>query len=118
VDYHLRHAFRTPKVRLRFEILEENGEHREPPVHLFAYYNVRTAAGGHITAGAHSHYVRDWRLVAGQRPSRHDRLAPAVFCHKLLRVEVRTVVRDSRQQPLAPINCYSRVVRIIEVLTG
>jgi hypothetical protein len=117
MDHILRRAFGRPKVRIQFEILQENGEHLEPPVYLFGYYNVRTAAGGRITAGAHSHYARDWRLVAGKRPSRHDRLAPSIFCGKLLRVEVRTVVTDSRQQALAPINQYSRVVRVVGVLT-
>jgi hypothetical protein len=117
VGHTLRRAFRTPKVRIRFEILEENGEHRKPPVYLFAYYNVRTASGHRVTAGPHSHYARDWRLVAGRRPSRRDRLAPSIFCGKLLRVEVCTVVTDSHQQQLDPINHYSRVVRVVGVVT-
>lgn len=86
-------------------------------VTLPRYYNIERALHG-FRVGPSSSYHRDWTLVANRRPSRRDRLSPAIFRGVLAEVEVRTVERDSRQQPLPEHSRYSVVARVVRVFAG
>ncbi len=67
---------------------------------------------------ASSKYWRTWVLANGNRPSRWDRLSPAVFKDKVFRVRMRKVVKNAKQIALTPAQQYSVVDELLEVSTG
>jgi hypothetical protein len=119
VDWRTFKSFASTKLAVKFDVLVpdsgvEFGLRRVP---LERYYNVRTGPERRIHAPARGDYLRDWCLVAGRRPSRHDRLSPRVFVGVLVRVAVASVMQDHRQHELG-FNSYSKVARIIERRAG
>jgi hypothetical protein len=110
--------FRTLKLCVAWCVLMPDLLHGHQRVTLTRYYNIKRGPGRRWRAGASSHYIREWTLVTGRRPSRGDPLSPAVFRGVLAEIEVRTVTSDSRQHDLAVPARYSVVARIIKILAG
>lgn len=113
-------AFGAPKLRVEWIVLvpDDGLEHGARRVTLPRYYNLRPAPGGHLRCGRHSDYAREWVLVAGRRVARHDRLSPRVFQGVLCAVEVATVTRDDRQQPLPEGARYSKIANVLARKAG
>lgn len=63
-----------------------------------------------------SKIYRDWSVVKGRLPRRGEKISPAAFLHGIFLVRVRTVRFDQKNQALPPINHYSIVDRIVEVI--
>ena len=81
-----------------------------------AYYQVTWAKGKNFSAGWHSHFCRDYQQCFG-RVERKDRFAMSKFESVQLKVKVVENTTDSKGEPLARVNQYSRVARILEVVS-
>ena len=68
-----------------------------------------------IKAGWKSTFLRMYQEVLNVRLERRDRISMRPFENKSLVVEVITIQRDSNQDPLAEVNHYSRVKRVLQV---
>ena len=68
-----------------------------------------------IKAGWKSNFLRMYQEVLNVRLERRDRISMRPFEDKPLVVEVITIQRDSNQDPLAEVNHYSRVKRVLQV---
>jgi hypothetical protein len=112
-------AFRGWKVRVAWEVLlpDEHADYGHRRVRLHRYYNVRRK-GTRVIPAEYGHYLREWMLVAGRRPTRGDRVAPRAFIGVLCLVEVRVVVGDAEQRALPDCARYSIVARLLERLAG
>jgi hypothetical protein len=64
-----------------------------------------------------SKWARCWKLVAGRRLHRGERMRPSILRNKL-RLAVITVRTSSQQRALEPVNYYSKVDHVIAVETG
>ena len=83
---------------------------------LPAYYRVKWGKGNHFSAGWYTHFCRDYQQCFG-RVERKDRYAMSKFESVVLKVKVVVNTTDAKGQPLAPVNQYSRVERVLEVAT-
>ena len=104
--------FRRQDLQMRFRIIEE-GEFFG--FVLSAYYRVKWGKGNNFGAGWHSYFCRDYQQCFG-RVERKDRYAMSKFEPVVLKVKVVVNNTDSKGQPLAPVNQYSRVERVLEVV--
>ena len=68
-----------------------------------------------IKAGWKSKFLRMYQEVHNVRLDRADRISMRPFEGKTLVVEVGTNVKDTNQDPLAEVNHYSKVVKILGV---
>ncbi len=102
-------VFRTPKLRLDLRLLEH------PDIVLERWYRIVDFRGNRIRAGRHSDLVREISAVIGRRV-RCDRIPVASLVNLQLRFEVATITKDSNQRPLARVNQYSAVARLLERL--
>ena len=68
-----------------------------------------------IKAGWKSTFLRMYQEVLNVRLERRDRISMRPFEDKPLVVEVVSIARDSNQDPLAEVNHYSRVKRVLQV---
>ena len=82
---------------------------------LPAYYRVKWGKGNNFGAGWHSYFCRDYQQCFG-RVERKDRYAMSKFESVVLKVKVVVNNTDAKGQPLAPVNQYSRVERVLEVV--
>jgi len=98
--------FQSRKVRVDFRLLAH------PGLVLPRWYRVTDYRAGRIRAPGHSDLVRELSAVLGQRV-RSDRVPLASLGGRELRVEVQAVCTDRRQQPLAEVNRYSTVRRLL-----
>ena len=98
---------------MRFRIIEEGDFHQ---VVLPSYYRVEWGKGNNFRAGWHSYFCRDYQQCFG-RVERKDRYAMSKFESVVLKVKVVVNTTDAKGQPLAPVNQYSRVERVLEVAT-
>lgn len=107
---YVRHAgmniFRSIKLRIDFRIVEHYG------VILPRWYRVTDCRGGRIRADRHGDLVRELS-TALRRRVRHDRVPVTLLADMLLRVSVRDVIVDRKQQALADVNQYSVVDRLL-----
>jgi hypothetical protein len=101
-------VFRTAKLRIDFQLLEH------PGITLPRWYRIQDYTGGRIRCGRHGDAVRELSAVIGRR-LRHDRLQVSVLQDLLLHVLVRDVARDGAQSPLADVNKYSIIERLLGV---
>ena len=62
-----------------------------------------------------STFLRMYQACFDKRLDRRDRISMRPFEDKPLVVEVITIQRDSNQDPLAEVNHYSRVKRVLQV---
>ncbi len=106
---YVRHEGRHVFQRLKLEVLFRLMEH--PDLVLPRWYHV-THYKGRVSAPKHSDLVRELSAVLGQRV-RHDRISVASIANIIVDVEVSTVKRDSRPQPLDPVNQYSVISRVM-----
>ena len=114
VDWKRSHPhFGRQDLLMRFRIIEEGDFHE---VVLPAYYRVKWAKGNQFSAGWQSYFFRDYQQCFG-RVERKDRFAMTKFESVALKVKVVENTTDSKGQPLAPVNQYSRVERVLEVMT-
>ena len=67
-----------------------------------------------IKAGWKSTFLRMYQEVLNVRLDRRDRISMRPFEDKPLVVEVISIARDSNQDPLAEVNHYSRVKRVLQ----
>ena len=68
-----------------------------------------------IKAGWKSTFLRMYQEVLNVRLDRRDRISMRPFEDKPLVVEVVSIARDSHQDPMAEVNHYSRVKRVLQV---
>lgn len=113
-------VFKAHKLVVEFDVLvpDPEAELSRRRVRLGRFYNVGVGPDRRVLAPPQGDYVRDWGLLTGRRPSRHDRLSPRVFIGVACKVEVATVAEDHRQDPLADFLQYSKIARILERLAG
>ena len=81
-----------------------------------AYYRVSWTKRNNFSAGWHSYFCRDYQQCFG-RVERKDRYAMTKFESVQLKVKVVENTTDSKGEPLARVNQYSRVARILEVVS-
>ena len=98
---------------MRFRIVDE-GDFYEAVIP--AYYRVSWAKSNHFSAGWYSNFCRDYQQCFG-RVERKDRFAMTKFEAVQLKVKVVENKTDSKGEPLARVNQYSRVERILEVVS-
>ena len=70
-----------------------------------------------VKAGWKSEFLRMYQACFDVKLDRKDRIPMSRFDSDLLKVEVMTIAKDTKGQPLAKINQYSRVKRCIEVIS-
>ena len=68
-----------------------------------------------IKAGWKSNFLRMYQACLDKRLDRRDRISMRPFEDKPLVVEVVSIQRDSNQDPMAEVNHYSRVKRVLQV---
>ena len=68
-----------------------------------------------IKAGWKSNFLRMYQEVLNVRLDRRARISMRPFEDKPLVVEVVSIARDSNQDPMAEVNHYSRVKRVLQV---
>ena len=68
-----------------------------------------------IKAGWKSNFLRMYQACLNKRLDRRDRISMRPFEDKPLVVEVVSIARDSHQDPMAEVNHYSRVKRVLQV---
>ena len=114
VDWKRSHPhFGRVDLLMWFRIVEEGDFYG---VVIPAYYQVTWAKGNNFRAGWHSHFCRDYQQCFG-RVERNDRYAMTKFESVQLKVKVVENTTDSKGEPLARVNQYSRVARILEVVS-
>jgi len=100
-------VFRTAKLRVDFRLLAH------PDIVLARWYRVSDYRGARVRAGRHSSIVREVSAVLGRRV-RADRIPVASLTGIAVILRVRDVVADADQNPLAPVNQYSVIERLLE----
>jgi hypothetical protein len=100
-------VFTTPKVRVDFRLLAH------PDLILPRWYRVLDYRTGRVRGSPHSDIVRELSAVLGRR-LRHDRIPVSALESVVVRVEVRDVVLNRKQDRLAPVNVYSVISRLME----
>ena len=114
VDWKRSHPhFGRQDLLMRFRIVDE-GDCCE--VVIPAYYRVSWTKRNNFSAGWHSYFCRDYQQCFG-RVERKDRYAMTKFAAVQLKVKVVENTTDSKGEPLASVNQYSRVARILEVVS-
>ena len=114
VDWKRSHPhFGRVDLLMWFRIVEEGDFYG---VVIPAYYQVTWAKGKNFSAGWHSHFCRDYQQCFG-RVERKDRFAITKFESVQLKVKVVENTTDSKGEPLARVNQYSRVERVLEVVS-
>lgn len=110
-----RYRFRGKTDKLDVELVViEGGE----TYSLWLHFNVEATRDGRFTAGPSSKYRRTWKLAAGRRPVRWDRMTPEVFARQAFEVDIKTVKHDADGQPLDPVNQYSVIARVMGRVAG
>ena len=85
---------------------------------LPAWFNVKESKSKTtVKAGWKSDFLRMYQACFDIKLDRKDRIPMSSFDSVLLKAEVMTIAKDTKGQPLAAINQYSRVKRCIEVIS-
>ena len=107
--------FRRHILLMHFRIIEMGPSHG---VILPAWFNVKESKRKTtIKAGWKSDFLRMYQACFDIKLERKDRIPMSTFDSVLLKVEVMTIAKDTKGQPLVKINQYSRVKRCIEVIS-
>ena len=113
VNYNL--YFRRHILLMHFRIVAMGPSHG---VILPAWFNVNESKSKTtVKAGWKSDLLRMYQGCFDIKLDRKDRIPMSSFDSVLLKVEVMTIAKDTKGQPLAKINQYSRVKRCIEVIS-
>jgi hypothetical protein len=107
VRHHGTVVFASAKVRIDMRLVEH------PEIMLSRWYRVSDYRGGRVRSGRHSDIVRELSAVLARRV-RADRLPIDLLKNIFVRVAVRTVSTDHKQQLLDVVNRYSSIARLIE----
>ena len=84
---------------------------------LPAWFNVKhPKSKTTIKAGWRSDFLRMYQECFNIQLKRTDRISMAPFNNVLLNVEVVTIKKDTKGQPLGKINHYSRIKRCLSVI--
>jgi hypothetical protein len=79
-----------------------------------AWYRIKILdRSGSWSVGRHSKFARDWRTVFRRSPERWSRVPMSAFRDVSVSLAVRTVIQDHEQKPLAEVNQYTVVDRIL-----
>ena len=114
VDWKRSHPhFGRVDLLMRFRIVEEGDFHG---VVIPAYYRVSWTKRNNFSAGWHSYFCRDYQQCFGP-VERKDRFAMSKFESVQLKVKVVENTTDSKGEPLASVNQYSRVARVLEIVS-
>ena len=106
--------FRKHVLLMHFRIVEMGKFYG---VVLPAWFNVKhPKSKTTIKAGWRSDFLRMYQDCFNIELERRDRISMAPFNHVLLRVEVITIEKDAKGQPLGKINHYSRIKRCLRVI--
>jgi hypothetical protein len=106
--------FRKHVLLMHFRIVEMGEYHG---IVLPAWFTVQpTKSKTTIKAGWRSDFLRMYQECFNIELERRDRISMAPFDHVLLRVEVITIEKDAKGQPLGKINHYSRIKRCLSVI--
>lgn len=100
-------VFMTPKVRVDFQLLAH------PGLIVPRWYRVGDYRAGRVRARPHSDIVRELSAVLGRR-IRSDRIPVSALQDIVVRVEIRDVSEDRKQDKLAEVNRYSVISRLVE----
>ena len=107
--------FRRHILLMHFRIVAMGPSHG---VILPAWFNVKESKSKTtVKAGWKSDFLRMYQACFDTKLDRKDRIPMSSFDSVLLKVEVMTIAKDTKGQPLAKINQYSRVKRCIEVIS-
>ena len=107
--------FRRHILLMHFRIVAMGPSHG---VILPAWFNVQESkTKTTVKAGWKSDFLRMYQACFDIKLERKDRIPMSSFNSVLLKVEVMTIAKDTKGQPLAKINQYSRVKRCIEVIS-
>ena len=105
--------FRRPGLFMFFEIAEEHGC---SGTLLPAYYRV-TWNGEQFSAGWKSYFCRDYQQCFGA-VDRNDHFDISEFEGLIILAEVREVTHDQEKRPLGEVNQYSRIGRLLKVISS
>ena len=105
------HFGRNDLVML-FEIVDQ-GDHFGKFLHR--YYQVKWD-GEQIVAGWKSDFCRDYQQCFGV-VERTDQFEISEFDDLVLLAEVRDVTRDQEKRPLGKVNQYSRIGRLLKIIS-
>jgi len=109
--------FYTPKIKVRFVILDEGEYHG---IRLLRFYRVDRLTGppgrnGKFKSGGwSSNLIRDWTRLFG-KPKRGDRLSLRHFKIGLIKAKVETVTKDGKGRPLPKDSYYSAISELISL---
>ena len=105
--------FRRPVLVMFFEIV---GENEYFGTLLPAYYRV-TWNGDKLMAGWRSYFCRDYQQCFGA-VDRIDQFDVNEFEELMFLAEVRSVIHDQEKRPLDEVNHYSRIGRLLKVISS
>lgn len=105
---------RQPKVEVLFCVMDgaAMGEH------LRRFYRVKDLTSkpkrnGTFKAGWHCELLHEFVMLFNERPERLDRIPMSRFSNRIITGHVRTVNRNSQQQPLPELLQYSVIERLV-----
>ena len=99
---------------MRFRITEAGKHHG---MLIPGWFNVEpTKSKTTVKAGWRSDFLRMYQDCFDIRLDRRDRIPVGQFMSHRLSVEVWTISKASQGQPLATINHYSRVKRVLKII--
>ena len=116
VDWEVNYSgyFKKHLLLMRFRIVEMGEFYGEI---LPGWFNVEASKSRTtVKAGWKSNFVRMYQACFDIRLERKDRIPMSRFDSVIMKVEVVTVGKDSKGEPLAKINQYSRIKSCIQVL--
>ena len=106
--------FKKGTLRMRFRITEPGKFH---DLVIPGWFNVEPSKSRTtVKAGWRSAFLRMYQECFNIKLDRRDRIPVSQFMSHRLSVEVWTISKDSQGQPLANINHYSRVKRVLKII--
>ena len=106
--------FKKGTLRMRFRIAEPGKFH---DLVIPGWFNVEPSKSRTtVKAGWRSAFLRMYQECFNIKLDRRDRIPVSQFMSHRLSVEVWTISKDSQGQPLASVNHYSRVKRVLKII--
>ena len=106
--------FKKGTLRMRFRITEPGKFH---DLVIPGWFNVEPSKNRTtVKAGWRSAFLRMYQECFNIKLDRRDRIPVSQFMSHHLSVEVWTISKDSQGQPLANVNHYSRVKRVLKII--
>ena len=106
--------FKKGTLRMRFRITEPGKYH---DMVIPGWFNVEPSKSRTtVKAGWRSAFLRMYQSCFDIKLDRRDRIPVSQFMSHRLSVEVWTISKDSQGQPLANVNHYSRVKRVLKII--